>query len=173
MNSLHQILDQRFAAVVRVEHVRGELPYPLVIVWINADLAVVHRTRIDVAQLAPGLAAIIGAKCSALGIFNQRINDVWIAAINVQTDASRYSFGQSLRQLVPGGAAVDSLIEGAARPATIKSPGRSSPLVSGGVESHWTCRVHCQINHAGVFVDEEDIVPGFAAVSRLEYAAFF
>ena len=45
-------------AIVRDVHGRGRLPDALIVVGIDANLAVVHWTRIDVAHLAPVLAAI-------------------------------------------------------------------------------------------------------------------
>src|SRR6185295_10373579 len=101
VNPLHQILNPGLAAVVGVEYVCGQLPDPLVVVRIDANLAVVHRTRIHVAYFAPGLAAIVGTKRAALGVFNERVNYVWVAKIDIETDATGDALRQSLRQLVP------------------------------------------------------------------------
>ena len=51
------------------------------------------------------------------------------------------------------------LIDGAVLPPPL-NPQASVAVVSGGVERHRTCRIYCQINHAGVFVNEEHVVPG-------------
>src|SRR6478672_2308334 len=173
VNPLYQILIPRFAAIVGVEHVGCELPEALIVVWVDADLAVVHRPRIYVAHLAPGLATIVRTKGPTLQIFNQRINDIWIPSINVEADAAGNAFRQTFIQLVPGSPAINGLVDGAARPTAVESPGCASSLVSGGVKSHWTIRIHRQINHARVFVDEEHIVPGLAPVSRLVNTALF
>ena len=52
-------------------------------------------------------------------------------------------------------------------------PSVSPALIRSGVKSHRTIRIHGEINHAGVFIDEEHVVPGFAAVSGFEHTTLF
>ena len=56
-----KIAAPRFAAVFRVLHRHAADPQPLIVVWIDTDLAEIHRPRIaiDVGNAGPRLALVI------------------------------------------------------------------------------------------------------------------
>ena len=53
----------------------------------------------------------------------------------------------------------------------VNAPRRTARLPERGVECRRILRIECQIDRAGVFVVEEDFLPGFSAVSRAKDAA--
>ncbi len=169
----HDVRCPGLAAVVRDEHRRGRLPDALIVVGIDANLAVVHRTRIDVAHLAPVLAAILGPKNAALRVLDDGVNNVRIAPIDIDADAPRRAFRQIDGKFFPGRATVNGFVNRAARTAAIESERCPPSLICGGVKRQRTLRVHRDIDHARVFIDEEHVVPCLAAISCLVKSAFF
>ena len=161
------------AAVVGDVHGRGRLPDALIVVGIDANLAVVHWTRIDVAHLAPMLAAIFGTKHTAFRILDDGVNNVRIAAIDIDADASRRAFRQIDGKFFPGRAAVNGFINRAARAAAIESERCPPSLICRSVKRHRALRIHRHIDHAGVFIDEKHIVPGLAAIRCFVQPALF
>ena len=64
----------------------------------------------------------------------------------------------------PGQAAIGGLVEAARRPAARHRPGTNLPSPHAGEEDVRIVRVHRQAGTSGVLVDEERLLPGFAAV---------
>src|SRR5205823_5011990 len=125
------------------------------------------------AHLAPMLAAIFGAKHTAFRIFNDGVNNVRIAVIDIDTDASRWAFRQINGKFFPGCATVNGFVNRAAWTAAIESERCAPSLIRRSIKRHWTLRIHRDIDHAGVFVDEEHVVPGLATISRFVESALF
>src|SRR6185369_16705737 len=152
-------------------HIGRALPNALIVVRIDPNLAVVHRSRIQIAHLLPGLAAVFGTEDSALGVFDDRVDDVRVRAVDANaTDVT--ALGQVFSQLLPRRAAVNCFVEPAARTAAVEAPGNSSPLISRGVKSSGTLRIDCDIDYAGVFVDKQRLRPRLAAIGCLVDSAF-
>src|SRR5205823_7875665 len=72
---------------------------------------------------------------------------------------------QSFFQLLPCGPAIRGLVEAAIRAAPVKTKCRATPLISGSNQCARTFMVQRNISYTGIFVDEQDLAPGLAAVS--------
>ena len=153
--------------------VRSEEVDAVAILRIDPNLAVVHRTRIHRRQLVPRVAAIHAAVDAALatGGFDDRVDQPSVAAEDVEADASFLALREPRRQRRPRRAAVDGAVDAAARSAAVESPGFALALIGRGEQDLGVLWIHGEIGRAGVLVDEQHLVPGLAAVDRLEYAA--
>src|SRR3984893_13969765 len=166
VDSGDDILNPGSAAVFGIEHVRGALPDSLIVARIDANLAVVHRPRINIAHLLPRRAAIFRSKYPAFRILDNGIDDVRIPAINVEAYPAGVAFRKIFCKPAPRSAAVDRSVEPAAGPAPIEAPRRAPALIRRRIEGSRTPRIHCDIDHAGVLIDEQRLRPGLACVSR-------
>ncbi len=90
MDPLNQIRSERLAAVFRVVHLRAVNPQALIVVRIDADLAVVAAARIGVGHLRPGLAFVIAAVDAALRVLDERVDHVRISPIKSEADAADF-----------------------------------------------------------------------------------
>ena len=136
MNPLHALRRKRFSSVLGIEHRRTEFPDPEVVMGIDPNLAVVRRPRIRIAHLLPRLALVLAAISSALLVLHDRVNDVRILAVNIQSDAAGVSaifVGQSLGQFLPGQSAICGLVNRALRSAAVESIGCAPPLIRCGI----------------------------------------
>src|SRR5690606_31571653 len=160
-------------AIVRDVNLDAEHVDATVVGGIDADLAEVHRARVDVRHLAPRHPRVVRAVGAALGfVLDTGVQDVRVGAVDVHADAAERAFGDALGQLGPRAAGVAGLVHRAAGAAAVEAPGRAPALVGGRVDYLVVGRVHDELGRAGVLVHEEDVNPGEAAVGRLEHAAF-
>ena len=120
----------------------------LIIVGIDADLAVIERTGREIVHAAPALAFVVGAENASLdtrrvnpdvlaaGIArHHRINDGRILAINRQADAAKMIERQSFGKLFPALARVGGFVDRAAGAVARIFPGRAKTIVHTGIES--------------------------------------
>src|SRR5262249_32643039 len=130
----HDILNPGFAPIFRREKVCPALPYSFVVFRVELNLAVVHRPRIKVAHLSPTCASIFRSENAALGIFDDRVNDAGISAVDIKSypsgDAVRKVFGE----LCPGSSSVNCFVYSASRAAAVESPRRATSLIGCSVE---------------------------------------
>src|SRR5262245_21032036 len=114
----------------------------------------------------PGFAAVETAIDAALGRrrFYDRIDQSAVARKKVEADAPLIAARESVGQLLPGAASVGRAEDAAARAAAVESPSPPLPLVHGREHHVWISRVHRQIGRAGVFILEENFLPGQSAV---------
>ena len=173
------IVVQRFlqreclAAVVRDVQVNAEHVDPRIRGWVNAHLAEVHRPRVDVRHLAPRLPRIVRpVRAAFLGVFDARVDDVRIPAVDVHADAAERAGGHAVGQLGPGPAGIARLPHRAAGPAAVKAPGGATTLIGRRVEHLVVGGIHDQLGGAGFGIDKQDAIPGEAAVSGLVDASF-
>ena len=163
------------AAIVRnVEAaVRPEQVHAVAVSGIGANLAVVHRARIQRGPLLPCLPAVGAAIHAAVaaGRLDRRVDDAWIAVKDVEADASLLARRQAGGELRPGGAAVARAIDPAAGPAAVESPRLALPLIHRGEEGFRIAWIDHEVGRAGVVVHVEDLPPRLPAVGRLEDAA--
>src|SRR5437763_379959 len=73
-------------------------PDSLVIVRINVDLAVINGARVGVGHLGPGFTFIFTAEDAAAGMFNQRVNNVGVPAVEAHTDSTDLFHGCRVRR---------------------------------------------------------------------------
>ena len=172
---LPAVLAEGAASIFGVIKRRAQHPDFLIVVWIDANLAVIGRARIGVAHARPGEALIFGAVDAAfLDVLHQRVNDVGILAGDIHRATSdvasrREAFGE----LVPVSAAVDGLVDSAARPSAVESEYGTPAFVGRGIKRVRALRIDGDVGNTGVLIDEERLRPGNAAVGGFEYAAFF
>src|SRR5258708_4507394 len=88
MNTARTLGRKSFPAILRIKHLRAELPDAEIIIGVDANLAVIRRPRIGIAHLLPGITFILAAISSALLVLNDGVNDVGILAVNVQSDTA-------------------------------------------------------------------------------------
>ena len=125
-----------FSSILGVKHRRAQRPDAQVIVRIDPHLAVVRRPRIRIAHLFPRFAFVLAAVNAALFMLYQRIDDVRIPAVNIQSDAAGFSavlVRQPFGQFFPGRAAIRRLVDRAIRSAAVKSIGRPPSLIRRGI----------------------------------------
>ena len=152
--------------------------------WIDANLAEVHRPRIDDAHPAPRLATVVraieagdgvgrsaraaaSAATSAAGPFDGREDDVGAPAIHVQCDSSERSCRKAARLLRPGFSAIDGLPDATSGTAAVHAAGGAPPLVHRREQdSRVRLRAH-QVVRPGVLITLEYTLPTSATVRRL------
>src|SRR5262252_7704284 len=155
MDSGDDVGCKRLAPVFRNEHRRSTHPYALVVVGIDANLAVVHRTVVSAAHHLPGHASIFGPEDATFGILKQRVDDVRIAAVDVDSYTAGYAIGQTVCESGPIRSAVDRFVEPAMGPASVKAPGGAAALIGRGIQCERTLRINGDVDDSGVFVDEQ------------------
>src|SRR5438067_13913398 len=85
---LHDVRLQGPAAIVGGVHARAADPDALIVVRIDAHLAVVAAARIGGGHLRPRLAFVVAAEHAAFGVLDDRVDDIGIAAIKIDADAA-------------------------------------------------------------------------------------
>ena len=185
---LHRaIVAERAPTVIRDRELRAEDVDAVRVARVDADLGVVHRTRVRVGHLLPRLAAIRGAEEPALPRaaaaapeplprlarirLDERVHEVPVPPVDVDPDAALVALGETLREFHPGVAAVHGAVEAAAGPAAVEAPPRPLPLVHGREDRVRVRRVHGEVDGARVLVDVEHPLPRVAAVPGSEHAA--
>src|SRR5205807_1118078 len=73
-------------------------PDALVIIRIDMDLAVIDGARVGVGHPGPCLAFIFTAEDAAAGVFNQRVNNVGVPAIEADANAPDFFHGCRVRR---------------------------------------------------------------------------
>jgi hypothetical protein len=168
-------VGEGLAAVVGdVEPAIGpEQIHPQRIFWIGADLAEVHRARIDRGPCLPGIAAIGAAIDAALaaGGLDHGEDDAGVGAKNVEPDASFVTLRQAVRKTRPGRAAIAAAEDAAAGPAAVEAPRLPLPLVHGGEQRLRILGIHHQVGRPGVVVDIQSLRPRAPAVDGPENTA--
>ena len=106
---------------------------------------------------------------------NDRENGLRVFLVIVDPDPAKLHRRQAGRQLLPGLAAVGRLVEPAAGPELLDRVAGvvqiALPLVGSGDQGFRVGRADPQIDDAGLVIDIQDLVPGLAAVGRLEQPA--
>ena len=172
VDALDPVGGEGAPAVLGVVHLGSEDPDALVVVGVNADLAVVHRTRVGVAHPLPGEPLVLGTEDAALPVLDDRIDDPRVPPIDVQADASGVSLGQAAAQLRPGVPAVGGAVDSAPRAAAREPVGAPPPLVERRIEGVRALGIHGELDRPGVLVPGEHPVPGLASVAGAIDAAF-
>src|SRR5258705_6977037 len=115
-------------------------------------MRVVHCALIKLIAPLPTAATITRAKDTAFAIggFDSRIDHVRINRRDRQSNAAQLNCGQSHPQLVPGGAGVGRLVNGAFGPAINQRPVVTTSLVSSRVDRFRMQRVYGYVSDAGV-----------------------
>ena len=91
------VLDEGLAAVIRDVDLDAADVDAQVVGRVDADLAEVHRPRIDVGHLPPRHPGIVGAIGAAFGlVLDARVEDVGILAVDVHPDAAEVARGMPL-----------------------------------------------------------------------------
>ena len=103
--------------------------------------------------------------------FDQRVENLGLLPVDVDRDAPERSVEDAALQLRPGLAAVGRLEDAAAGAAAVEAALRPPPLIHRRVEDLAVRRIDRDFVRAGVVVDLERLLPGLAAVGRLEDAA--
>ena len=165
VDALHPVGGEGPPAVLGVVHLGSEHPDALVVVGVDADLAVVHRTRIRVAHPLPGEPLVLGTEDAALPVLDDRVDDAGIPAIDVEADPPGVAVGQSATQLHPGIPAVGGAMDPASRAAARKAVGAPPPLVERRVDDVRAFGIHGEFHRAGVLVTVKHPVPGLAPVT--------
>ena len=107
MHDQRAVVAERLAAVVGDVQVDAVHVDPLRLVGIDADLAEVHRPRIEAVDLGPALALVLGAEDTALAMLDDGVDDVRVLAIDVEADAAGVAgSGRPVGELAPGAAGV-------------------------------------------------------------------
>jgi hypothetical protein len=108
-------------------------------------------------------------------IIDEGIKDVRLGQAQVDPDpAAGFRFRKALVDRSPGFAGVRRLPDPAARRGGVVSgivPFRPGPLPGHGIDRVVVLRIHDQVVSTRFVVDEEDLLPGLAAVRCLEDAA--
>src|SRR5579872_1724673 len=161
------------SAVVRdVEAaVRAEDVHAVAVLRIDADLAEVHRPRVERRQLLPAVASINAPVDAVLAArrFDGGVDDAAVAAEDVEADAAFVAARQSGGELRPGGAAVCGPVDAAAGSAAVESPRSALALIHRSEEDVRILRIHDDVGRARVLVDEEAPGPRPPSVRRAEH----
>src|SRR5262249_58611125 len=123
-------------AVLREEHGGAEDPDPLLVARIDADLAVVGRSRVRRRRLRERLALVVRSIDAAfLRVLDRDVDDPRIAPVDRDADPADVAVGgKALREPLPGGAAVRRLPQPAARSAPVVAERSTAALVGRRVE---------------------------------------
>src|SRR5262245_13284392 len=102
VNLLRPVVAKSLSAIVRDVQLNAKHIDALVIVRVNANLAEVHGARVGVTHLGPGRARILRSIDAALSLmFYSCINDIGIAAIDIESYSAFWAFWNALRELDP------------------------------------------------------------------------
>ncbi len=119
----------------------------------------------------PELAGAVGLG-HAIACFNLRVHAVGIFFGDAHGDSTHGGVRQAMSlQTLPGCAAVRGFEQAASLPAAGTAPGVDFDLPHASKKDFGIVGIHAQVRAAGVFVDEEDFVPGLAAIGGAIYAA--
>src|SRR5207253_816830 len=72
--------------------------------------------------------------------------------------------------LAPGSATIGRFVDAASRPDLVNIPRRTQHLPRRGVHNTRVARIHAQIHRSRLVIDEENLLPGLAAILRAEDA---
>src|SRR5690606_14656445 len=121
------------------------------------------------AALDPGRAVVIGAVDRALLVLDHRPDSPRLRAGGCQPDLAVDALLRQARvaaDVLPGVAAVEGAEDLAALAARRHVVRTAARLPGTGVEDARVRRVHRDLVNPGIFADEEDALPGLAAVGR-------
>ena len=103
--------------------------------------------------------------------FQHDVDRVGFLAVEVDADAAQFVFRQPLRDLAPGFSAVGGFVQPAAGAhflgGIVGVESVALPLVGGGQDRVGIVRLQFDVNHAGLVVDVEYLLPRLAAVGGL------
>src|SRR5262249_23710215 len=88
-------------------------------------------------------------------------------------DAADGAARQAVGELVPLGTAGGRLVDRRAGAAIVQHPAVAPALIRRRVEDVWVAAVHDEIGRPGLVIDVQNLLPGLAAIGRLEDAALF
>src|SRR6185312_11448720 len=143
---------------------------------VDIDAGVIERPLAQapvVVDAVPRGAAVSRAKHTASLGLDDREDDIRVAGRDVDPDPAEHAARQAgvARDVRPMRAAVSALVQAAARPTVIQRPGCALRLPHRGIQDVRIARIHHEVDRAGLVIDEENLLPGLAAVSGLEDAA--
>ncbi len=164
---------ERLPSVLRDIHRSPEDPNPLVVVGINADLAVIHGPRIGARHLFPGQTLILRAKNSTVFVFDNGIDNVGAAAVNIYSDAPRVPRRKSVSKTSPCFSAICRPVKAAARSSSVKAPASASPLIGCGIQNIWILMIQDNIHKSRISINKIGIGPGFSAILGSKQTSFF
>ena len=107
-------------------------------------------------------------------MLNNRVNDIRILAIDLESDASRLSavfIRKTFGKFFPAGPAVSGLVDCGFRTAAIEPERSAAPLVSRSVKRVRAFRIHRNVANACIVADLQYLVPGLAAIRGFVNAA--
>ncbi len=169
---VHADLVERIAGL-RADVVGGGVhlvpgpPAVLGAVDLTADVA---RPRLDVSA-AVLLGFLLGRRAGA-EVLRDGIQDGRGLLVEVEADAALRCW-QPAPERGPRPASVGGLVNAGAGPAFGQRPRPALHVVGRGVERVGVMPVEDEVDRAGRVVDVEDLLPGLAAIDRLEHPALF
>ena len=161
---LHRKRREGVAAVGRAVDGPGDQVHGLVVVGVDAKLAVVHGALVEFVDALPAFAAVGRLEDPAVFGFDHGHDQSRIAGGDRQSDPPLVALRQAVGQLAPAVAAVGALVEAAARTASDEPIRPPLALVRRRVENGRIGRVHGEIHESRVLVDVEDLLPAVAPV---------
>ena len=169
-------VGERLAAVGRAERARVQRVDDVLVLVIGEDVRVVERALADVAagvDHLPGRAGIVGHQQAAVLVLDQRVDAVGIRGRQRDADLADHPrrHARVARDLFPGLAAVGRLEEAAARTAARHLILDAIRLPHRRVHHARVLAIDRDVDRAGLGVAEQHLLPGLAAVDRLEHAA--
>src|SRR4029078_5719123 len=100
----------------------------------HPQLVKIHRTRVEAVHLRPRLALVLGAEDAALPVLDDRVDDVGVLAVHVESDAARFTCRQAGGDLAPRAAGVDGLVDARVDRAAVEAPSRAATRGRGGAQ---------------------------------------
>ena len=139
-----------------------------IVLRIDPDDAEVHRPAVVAAHFPPAGAGVVGPIDPALLlVLHPGVDDVGVAAIDVEPDPAHRPLGQSLGESGPAPATVGRLPDPAVGAAAVEAEAGPAPLIGGGVDHLVVGGIHHQLGAASIRTGVEHLGPREAAVGGL------
>ena len=165
------------AAVDRLEHADVEHVDHVRVFGVGEDMREIPGALAQIVLgvlFGPRAAAVIGAENAAVARFHQGVYALGIRPRNGDADAPFDAARQSgsVRNILPGIAAIGRFPESAARAAAIHAPRLAADLPERSVEDTGIRRIHHDIGRARFRAARQHLLPRLAAIRRAIDAAF-
>ena len=161
-----------YPPILRSIHSSAKHPYPLVVIRVDPDLAVIHGARIGAAHLLPAQTLILRPENTSIFIFNNSVDNVGVLAVNEDADASRITGGQPVGELGPDLPSIGGLVETAVGTTPAEPISGPPSLVSRRIDSVRAGEVYSHIHKTGVLVDKQGVHPGLTPIGGLVQTPF-
>ena len=167
---------ERFAAIVRTEQAGVGDVHLVGIFGVRPNVGEIPGTltkTMIVVNQGPGGAAVIATVETAFFRFDKRVNHVRIGAGNGHANAAERALGHAVAfDALPGCAVVVRTVETVLVTATVEHPRRAVAFPHCGEEHVGILRIENNVDAAGALVEVENFLPGLAAITGAEDAAF-